>query len=341
MFPLNDVQSRVASVLATIAPEANQGRQLSELEQLLVRSRIDDAGTLTPRELSIDRAAWNTPTSLPPDQQQRIDQLQMDAEPQFRVFRREVAAAAPMLDLAAPAWGRGAHVQHSLGPFQSVDGRQFWFDFFPFVRLVPLYLAGDPRPALLFIALRSRARRRVRLAKSSLWIRANLLAAGAPPASYVGLRIEGGSLAFTVAPADVGGRLTMPGGSRCTVDSTLSPSQAAPPTAGQAGSDASNAQLTTPDRFVFELQTGKATVTEVTRAEWQLYDQPLVFNWISASAPKYEPVLLSVLIPFKPSENTFAVGVSRSPFAELAGRATIEQAGWTLPIAFIDVNHPP
>ena len=70
--------------------------------------------------------------------------------PRFRVFRREAPLAAATLDITTPAWGRGAAVAETLGPFPSLDGRLFWFDFYPLVRLVPIYLTGNARPAMLF-----------------------------------------------------------------------------------------------------------------------------------------------------------------------------------------------
>lgn len=152
MFSRNELHSRLAALSVLIKSQSREENEtLIELERLLVRSRIDDPiSALTPRELSIDRTTWNAPENLAQDRRQRIgrllDQIQPDESPQFRVFRREAAVVAPMLDLAAPAWGRGALALHSLGPFHNLDGRLFWFDFFPIIRLVPLYLAGDPQP---------------------------------------------------------------------------------------------------------------------------------------------------------------------------------------------------
>ncbi|MBZ5655742.1 MAG: hypothetical protein LAO56_10755 [Acidobacteriia bacterium] len=351
MVPRNDLQSRLASLSVTLRPQAPQeNEELIELEKLLVRSRIDDPNTaVTPRSLAIDRATFNAPENLGQDRRQRIGrllkQLKPDQAPEFLVFRREAPVAAPMLELASPVWGRGALAQHSLGPFHSVDGRLYWFDFFQIVRMVPVYLPGDSQPALLFyektfIAAPPPVGKQHKLGKSSFWIRADLLATAAPAGGYVGLRIKAGTLSFSAPPTDVGGKLTMPLGCKCEVDLQLSPSQQPGAAPGNAGTDASNATLTTPDEFVFELQASQITVRKLTDAQWKLYDKTLGFSWIAASAPTYEPSLLSMVIPLRVSKNAFEVGTSKSPFVVLAGEAAIQRSGWTLPVALIDVANP-
>ena len=351
MPQLNDLQSRLAALSVSIHPQTPQETQsLVELEKLLIRSQLDDpASDMTPRELSIDRASWNSPANLANDRLQRIgrlvEQVRPDAAPQLRVFRRETALAAPMLDLATPAWGRGAVVQQSLGPFHGVDGRLFWFDFFPIVRLVPLYLAGDATPALLvferaFAGVQGLANRHA-LGKSSLWLRADLLAVGAPAGGYIGLHIEQGALKFSTPPVNVDGKLTMPAGSDCSVDLKLSPSQRPAAAPGQAGVDAADAALTAPDAFTFDLKAGAANVTKLGKAEWKLYDRLVHFVWDQAAAPTYEALLLSVFVPMKAGEAEFEAAVCKSVFATVAGKAKIQRAGWTLPVAVIDTAHPP
>ncbi|MEK6410801.1 MAG: hypothetical protein AABN34_28085 [Acidobacteriota bacterium] len=346
----NDLQSRLAAV--SVGLEANTRYEhdaLVELEKLLVRSRIDEPAALTPRELSIERASLFAPGNLPNDRRLRLSRLvetvPAEEEPQFRVFRREAPMAAPMLDLAAPSWGRGALAEHSIGPLRGIDGRLFWFDFFSIIRLVPLYFAGDPLPAMLFferthLSILDRITHRHTLVKSSLWIRANLLAVGAPAGGYVGLRVEGGKLHFSVNPANVGGKLTMPAGSTCKVELNVSPSQAAAAAPGQAGLDAAEAVLDTPDTFSFDLKAGQATLVNLGRAALKVYDVQMHFEWERTAAPSFEPLLQSIVIPMKAAENRFRAHALKSPFAEVTGKARIQRSGWTLPVSIIDINNP-
>src|SRR5262245_22033123 len=129
--------------------------------------------------------------------------------PRFRVFRREAPLASANLEVTTPAWGRGAAIAETLGPFRGEDGRLFWFDFYPLVRLVPVYLEGDSQPAVLFHMRQLRLglgdllpiaeilrllRRRYTLARGSVWLRADLLAAGPPARGHGGPRGCGAQL---------------------------------------------------------------------------------------------------------------------------------------------------
>jgi hypothetical protein len=309
----------------------------------------------------VERATWYGPEALSPERMQRIDQLVTESDPaqppEFRVFRRETPLHAPALDLAAPAWGRGAAVAQTIGPIDGVDGRKFWFDFYPIARLVPVYFAGDPQPAMLVHMSQLRLspgepiripdvlklikRQQYTLGRGSIWIRANLLAAAAPAGSFVGLTIRGGKLIFTPTPVSAGGKLTIPAGGACSVELNLI--APAPPAIGRskAGIDAGKASLSLPDECSFVLQAGKADVKQLGKAKWTLYGQKVDFAWDQAEAPRYEPQLASVLVPLTASVAAIEIGLSQSPFARTDGKARIAQAGWALPVAMIDVNQPP
>jgi len=320
-----DLQSRLAELLVGLdANTRYEHDALGDLEKLLVHSRIDEPAARTPRELSIERTSLFAPGNLPDQRRLQlsrlVEALPAQQEPRFRVFRREAPMTAPMLDLAAPSWGRGALAEHTVGPLRGVDGRLFWFDFFPIIRLVPLYFAGDPLPAMLFferaqLSLPDRILPRHTLVKSSLWIRANMLAAGAPAGAYAGLRIEGGTLRFSVIPANLDGKITMPAGSTCSVELQVSLSQSPAAAPGQAGRDAADTLLTTPAAFSFELKSGHATPVNLGRAAWEVIGGQLHFEWDRAAAPSFEPLLQSVVIPMSAAENRFRALAMKSPFA--------------------------
>jgi hypothetical protein len=307
-----DLRSRLVSVTAPLgALTKADDNATAKLEKLLVRSRVDDAAALTPRELSVERATWYGPESLSPERAQRIDKLVAETDPtqppEFRVFRREAPLSAPALDLATPVWGRGGAIEQTIGPVNGVDGRKFWFDFYPVAQLVPIYFAGDAQPAMLFYMslLKLKLAEQVRisdvlkfikskqynLSRGSIWIRADLLAAGAPAGSYVGLTINGGKLIFAPTLVAAGGKLTIPAGGKCTVAlNLLAPD---PPAIGKskAGIDAAKASLSLPAEFSFVLQAGKAGVAKVADAKWTLYGQKVDFTWDDATAPHYEPLV--------------------------------------------------
>ncbi|MEA2600136.1 MAG: hypothetical protein QOF89_1128 [Acidobacteriota bacterium] len=356
-----DPRSPLAALSANLCAETKQQRKaLARLQTMLGLSRLGDglAGSVA-RELSVERASWDVPAGEVQGRE-RLAAAEAGEVPQFRVFRREAPLAAPTLDLTTPAWGRGAAVAETLGPFPSLDGRLFWFDFFPLVRLVPVYLEGEAQPAMLFHlrqlrlglgdplldpllideALRFLQRRRYQLGRSSFWIRADLLSSGAPAGTYVGLRITGGQLVFTPPPIDMAGKLTIPAGGRCAVQLDLEAPAVPAAGGGQAGIDDASSELTLPVTFSFTLAAGHDTVTQLGEASWTLYGQRIDFNRRPGPAPTYEPQLLSVLIPLSASVPEIEIGVPESPFAAVAGRARIHRAGWALPVATIDVANP-
>src|SRR5260221_6104918 len=107
-----DLRSRLVSVTAPLdALTKPDDNATAKLEKLLIRSRVDDAAALTPRQLSVERATWYGPETLSPERTQRIDQLVAKADPaqpsEFPAFRREAPLHAPALDPATPPWGPG------------------------------------------------------------------------------------------------------------------------------------------------------------------------------------------------------------------------------------------
>ena len=356
---MSDLHASVGALLTNLRLDTDADRKASrELERLLARSRITDPmAQMVPRELSVDRA---TVSEAPAALRQRVERLAAEVVPQeqaqYRVFRREAPVAAPVLDVATPAWGRGAAVAQTVGPFTGVDGRQFWFDFYRLVRLVPLYFAGDPLPAFLVHVGRLRLeagaplpiekilelfrRRKVTLAAGSVWLRADLLAAGAPSAGYVGVRIDGGDLVFTPPPINANGQLTIPAGGQCTLALNLAKAPAPLAGPGPAGSDAATAKLALPDRVAFRLEAGKAQVTNLGDAHCTVYGDALDFTWDKAATPGWEPLLQSLTVPLKPSASILKVAKSASPFARLTGRTNIAKTGWALPVALIDTANP-
>ncbi|MFY9821516.1 MAG: hypothetical protein WAM82_09040, partial [Thermoanaerobaculia bacterium] len=348
-----DSRSPLTALSANLsAGTPREQKALGRLQSLLLRSRLGDGlAGITGRELSVDRASWSASEPLAAGAAGVADEV-----PQFRVFRREAPLTAPTLDVTTPAWGRGAAIAETLGPFPSADGRLFWFDFYPLVRLVPVYLAGDAQPAMLFQlrqlrlgladplplreALKLLQQKQYNLGRSSFWIRADLLSPGAPAGSYAGLRITGGRLVFTPPPVDAGGRLTIPANGQCAVQLNLEAPAATPGNGGQAGRDVTNAELALPATFSFRLAAGHDTVTQLANASWTLFGQRIDFDWRKGHSPVYEPQLLSVLIPMHVSEPEIEIGASASPLAAVAGRAPIHLAGWALPVAVIDVANP-
>ena len=260
---------------------------------------------------------------------------------------------SPASALTMPAWARGG--DRHVGPLRARRSAVL-------VRLLPhcqasaVYFAGDPQPAFLFHlherpfrpgelidvaqVLSFFQRNRYTLDSSSVWIRADLLAGGSPPASYVGLKVRGGSLAFSPPVTIETDRLTIPPGGTCSIHLDLEAPAVPAPGGGASGKDAADATLYLPGLCEIDLANGHATITRVGDARWTLYGQPVTFSARPNPTPTWEPALLSVFVPFTVSEPAIELRAVASPFATPRGRAGIERGGWTLPVATIDVARP-
>ncbi|WP_437912531.1 hypothetical protein WME73_36275 [Sorangium sp. So ce302] len=357
-----DLRSRIAALSANLSAHTGPERDaVIRLEELLAHARFSDlAAEDIAGELSVDRVSWDIPSDQQDERNRRLSDLtsgaREDDHPRYRVFRREAPLSAPAIGLTTPAWGRGAAIDQTLGPFDGIDGRLFWFDFYRLIGLVPIYLEGDPSPALLFQldehllepgkslsirdVLRLLNRRQYDIGPSTVWLRADLLTPSAPSGTFVGLRGKGGQLVFSPPPVDAGGKLTVPSGGSCHMHLNLRVPAAARVSGGRAGIDAAEALIALPDTFSFVLASGRAAVTAVGCASWELYGQPIGFEWRQGASPFFEPSLQSVVIPMSPSASEIGVDVERSPFANVEGSAPIRRAGWALPVAAIDVAHP-
>ena len=280
----------------------------------------------------------------------------VEEAPQFRVFRRESPLSAAAVTATVPDWARGAAVAETVGPLRADDGRVFWYDFYRIVRLIPVYFAGDAQPAFLF-NLRERRfglaeaididqvlgffrQRSYRLEKGSVWIRANLLAPAAPAGSFIGLTVRGGTVTVVPQVTVQNGRLTIAAGGQCAIHLDLDAPAAPPFAGGAAGTDAADATLSLPATFSLRLRAGAGTVTALAPASWSLYGQSIEFARRDASVPTFELALNAVVVPYAASVSRLTIGDVKSPFATPAGNADIARAGWSLPVAMIDVAKP-
>jgi len=102
MFQRNDSQSRRAALSVNLKPKTSlEHEALMELEGLLSDPGIDEPSVLTPRELSIDRAAWFAPESPTSDRQQRVA---TDWKPFDRKKQPSFGCSVAKLQCPHPCW---------------------------------------------------------------------------------------------------------------------------------------------------------------------------------------------------------------------------------------------
>jgi hypothetical protein len=303
-----------------------------------------------------ERANWLAAETIDPALLKRlrtiVEGLEIEERPGYRVFRREVPVTRAGTPGAQPDWANGVAPERTVGPFLSRDGRQFWFDYYPIIQLQTLYLPGESDPALLFYVagitavtdinavIRLFRGHTYNLTGSSIWIRADLIAPGAPTQQYVGLKIEGGELALSARPVDVAGKLTIPVGASCKVRLELASAAEVPAPDTGAGRDAQQAKIRLPEDFWFSFSTTERAIDKAGKASWELYGQKLNFQWEKDKSPVYVPALKMVIIPYRANKKNFSAEVSLSPFAQVQGEAAIQQSFWVLPASQIDIAQP-
>jgi hypothetical protein len=346
-----NVYARLAAVSAHLQPRsAREEEGLRELEALLLRADAPDRSTAGGKDFSIERATWAAPENLPRERVARLEHLAASDDaakpPQYRVFRREAPLSAALLDMTTPTWGRGASVAQSIGPITTNEGRQVWFDFFALVPLTAVHLAGDDEPAFLFRAPAarsskakagvSRASGDMELGESSLWVRANLIAADAPPRTFIGLRVAEARLAFEPAVKEGGGRLTLPPNGTCEMHLKFSTEKSK----GRRQDVEAAGSMNAPSSASLRLAKGAIVLSDVAKARWELHGEKIGLTWNDAARAKYEPLLQAVAIPLETATREFKAGRSNPRFAVFEGSGRLVDAAWILPVAGIDTAKP-
>jgi hypothetical protein len=350
---LHDLLSRIAGFLAPHAEPVQPNLQV--LHQSLSRALLsDDLEQMKASSFAFEGAEFLSPQAADP----QVDRaLRAVAEagpatpaepPAFRAFLREVSVRSTQLPGSVASWANGSAVDHSVGPFLSKDGRQFWFDFFAIERLVSLYLPNDPSPAILFsmpisvfaVSGTPGPATSYKIVAGSVWIRSNILAKETLPNLFTGLQVAGGTVRLSAAPSIVDDHLTAAAGSMVTVQLDLQqPTSASDPTSPY-GADARAAVLQLPTQLLLRFGPQLPVAIEASGAHWELFGSRADFSGDFSKPPVYNALFQSVLIPYVCSEKRFDVRQSLSPYLDFQGGAAILNAAWALPTAAIDVLHP-
>src|SRR5262249_25782490 len=213
-----------------------------------------------------------------------------------RVATRTSAVRDAIALADAPGWANGQQPARTLGPFLDSNARAHWFDVFQPV--AHLTVSRGDQPFLLLPAGTARLRLALRLTipAGTVWIRADQLAANAPPGSWAGLRVKGGTLTFQRGGVLTNGLLTVPGAASVTLQLELDP---------PAGAVAEpEAQVPATVSFVF----GPLGVERIDAGQASLnaYGTPITLTR-NANGAMYEATLRMVLVPMACSVDTLAI----------------------------------
>ncbi|MBE7178744.1 MAG: hypothetical protein INR69_20255, partial [Mucilaginibacter polytrichastri] len=277
--------------------------------------------------------------------------LRVKAAEQTVVFRDTPVRTTQLGSIEAKTVA-GARVTNTIGPIKTVGGREIQVDVFNIRRLVPLYIQGQTKPAILFNAsFKSRVilqqnklpepAKEYTLLPDSVWINAKILATNAPDGAYCPLRILGGKISIDAMPANVNNQLTVPATSTVSVQLNLDQKAdfESDPTSTY-GSDARDSVLKLPASFQFSFKGATKTIQQIASGEWTGYGQTCHLDYQNGQGTIYNPLLNRVAVPLKMTESSFQVSKCTSPFFTVEGTAPVKSAWWTIPAATIDITKP-
>ncbi|HWJ28716.1 MAG TPA: hypothetical protein VNS32_19385, partial [Flavisolibacter sp.] len=263
-----------------------------------------------------------------------------------RVFKRSVPFISSQVKGSMPEWARGAGIINSMGPFNSIDGRRFWFDFYRVIPLVQLWMQGAPQPFMLLpvevrVPFPIIGPHRFPIPAGSVWINAELFTGSAPMNVYCGLTVKGGELDFN-GPINIGAgnKVIVPPGITAAVKLNLDQKTVPDVSPDDNGIDAKEAVINLPDTLSFTINNAGRSFTGISNANWTLYGQSIDFTYDNSKEPTWSKELSKVLIPFTASVNDLEIIQCKSPLVSLTGKATIAQSWWSLSAASININAP-
>lgn len=351
---MNNKHAALRRLLNPLQVTVRRG-EFDKLQSFLTRARLpEDLEALKKSRFSFEAADLLAPESIATDLSPLVERATGAESPgEYRMLVREVPLRSTQLHGSSPLWASGAAAEATAGPFTSVDGRRFWFDFFRIEKLVALYVKGVGEPALLFrvasgshfvgihLPLAADSRTSYTLRAGSIWINSRLLASNSPLGFYTGLTIRSGRISLGAAPQVIDGRLTIAPNQVATVELELAQQEVTDAVAASAyGKDARAATVDLPKKFAFHFSGGSNALDTVGDGAWNVYGHAAEFHWAQQGRTRYDADLTRVLIPLLASTAKFTAADSRSPFHKLAGAARIGASFWALPAAPIDIANP-
>lgn len=305
-------------------------------------ARVAIAQSLLSQPPPVTPAAMTSAEPIAPQLQQELESVLAEATTvqashpgqRFLVYLRQLPVVSSLHPSSASTAVAGMAVAKSFGPFLGPGQSNNWVDLYQIVVQATVTRAPASAPflsvpleLLLLEPLGSLTRT---LGAGSIWFQSPLLAASAPPGSWTGLKIKGGSITFGAAPTYAAGMIEITAATTVTVKLQLDFVATQSAGAGPGGdARAVNAQLPSAVTIVFG--PAGATVTAATDATLSVYGITLGMHWAGA-APLYQAAIQHIVVPFTPSVAAFAPQPAVSDLFSLSASGPIALAGWGLPV---------
>ncbi|MFC5623148.1 hypothetical protein [Algoriphagus winogradskyi] len=284
-----------------------------------------------------------------------VSGLKVTAQPETKVFVREVPVRTSQVKKSVPAWAVGAKVDKTIGPITRVDGLQVFVDVYNVEKLIALRQQGSNKPLIFFKAKFTKPRvqtinspamevsENYTLVAGSVWVKAKMFASNAPEDRYFGLKILAGTISLTAKPVLNGNNLLLGMNTQVSVDLKLD----SPPVKGNKslkkyGRDAAEMSLQCPEAIKFKFTgSGLGQIISAGDAQWNVYGNSNSFGFQNKAAT-YNTQLSRFCIPFSPDSKgkVFSPKKVQGNWAELSGEAKVKLSWWAIPAASLDINAP-
>lgn len=339
---------------------AEDQKKFNQLKKSLSKSAIEEKKNMPRRKgFSIEESDLFSDDTIPEIQRKSISNIvnkrvEAKEETNYKVFRRELPVREQLLQNSVADWAAGSKVDHTIGPLTGVDGREFWYDFYPIEKLISLYMQGFTDPVLLFkikesnrvvrnknVRVRKSLTKTYQLMKGSIWINAKFLAPNASAGTFAGLTINGGEVTLSKAPQNKNDKLTIAASTNVSVQLNLDQPKVTDADANSPyGKDAISTELQLPKILNFHFSGNGRSIDKVGGASWILYGQRMKFDWISNEQTVYDTQLQRIYFPFQPSAQNVVIQKNQSDFHFIEKEAAIQRGGWVIPLTVIDVSQP-
>lgn len=261
----------------------------------------------------------------------------------YKVFRRETPFISSRVTASSPSWARGAKPQFTIGPLAAIDGRNFWFDFYFYEKLIPVYVSGDASPIMLVplsLFIFQFSTNTYKVADGSIWLRADLFTAGLLSNQYCGLNITSGTLVFNAAHSIINDTLAIPATESFRLSLELNNTFTA---SGSSiyGIDARNSVVNLPASLELQFAAEKFTLVQLAGSGWTLYGDQRNFSWQQSGAVTFNTFLNRLVFPLNTDKAVFEISDCKSLFFNIAEKADVLSSGWCLNVATIaDITKP-
>lgn len=272
-----------------------------------------------------------------------------------RAYVRYNPALSPLLTDSQPAWAAGIKPAESFGPFLNADGRNIWFDFYPFLPLKALYMDGRPvifyqaaagRPLISGTKVEGVQMESILKVAGSVWLSARLFLPDAATDAFIGMKAESGFIYLSKRTTVIQGKTTIAAGSHIAADLKIKQEEITNPgTLPKYGKDGATCNFKVPDKLFFFWNGSSKKITKLTTGDGEamIYGKPYHFTSppISAFAAHLAGLGAFLGIPLSCNEQMFEIRKSDGRFIHFSGEAPLAHASWIFPQTTIEDENTP